>query len=66
MDPVVPRFGENVRRARLGRSLTQQQVADRAGLAATEVSRVERGVREVRLRTLLKLARREPSEMWGG
>lgn len=38
------------------RGLTQQQVADRAGLAGVEVSRVERGVREVRLKTLLKLA----------
>jgi transcriptional regulator with XRE-family HTH domain len=52
----VQRFGRNVRRARLERGLTQQQVADRSGLVVAEVSRVERGVREVRLRTLLNLA----------
>jgi transcriptional regulator with XRE-family HTH domain len=53
---AVERFGANVRDARLKRGWTQEDLAHRTGLASVQVSRIERGKREVRLTTLLRLA----------
>jgi transcriptional regulator with XRE-family HTH domain len=55
VDPSVRRFGENVRSARKERGWTQEDLAHRTGLTSVQVSRVERGVRETRLTTLLRL-----------
>lgn len=55
MEPVLERFGENVRAARKARGWTQEELAARTGLAVVQVSRVERGKREIRLTTLLRL-----------
>lgn len=54
MDPVQ-KFGRNVRAARTERGWTQEELAERSGLTPVQISRVERGVREIRLTTLLKL-----------
>lgn len=50
-------FGANVREARLARGWTQETLGKRAGLATVQISRIERGRREVRIKTLLKLVR---------
>ncbi|HET7121857.1 MAG TPA: helix-turn-helix transcriptional regulator [Solirubrobacterales bacterium] len=55
MESPVERFGRNVRALRLEKGWTQEELADRSGLASVQISRVERGVREVRLTTLLRL-----------
>jgi transcriptional regulator with XRE-family HTH domain len=54
-DRAVRLFGENVRTARKARGWTQEELAEKTGLAAVQVSRIERGVREVRITTLLRL-----------
>lgn len=54
-DRAVELFGENVRAARKARGWTQEELAEKTGLAAVQVSRIERGVREVRITTLLRL-----------
>lgn len=54
---AVERFGTNVRKARLARGWTQEDLAERTGLASVQVSRIERGKREVRLTTLVRLQR---------
>jgi transcriptional regulator with XRE-family HTH domain len=51
----LERFGENVRAARLARGWTQEDLAAQSGLAVVQVSRVERGKREIRLTTFLRL-----------
>jgi transcriptional regulator with XRE-family HTH domain len=51
----LQQFGANVRAARLGRGWTQEDLAHATGLATVQVSRIERGVREIRLTTLLRL-----------
>jgi DNA-binding Xre family transcriptional regulator len=51
------RFGENVRKQRMARGWTQEDLAHAAGLAPVQVSRIERGVREVRLTTVARLHR---------
>jgi DNA-binding Xre family transcriptional regulator len=48
-------FGENVRRARHERGWTQEDLAAKTDLAVVQVSRIERGRREIRLSTLIRL-----------
>jgi transcriptional regulator with XRE-family HTH domain len=48
-------FGANVREARKARGWTQEDLAGETGLAVVQVSRIERGKREIRLTTLLRL-----------
>jgi HTH-type transcriptional regulator/antitoxin HipB len=55
MDRAVKRFGDNVRAARKAKGWTQEELAHESGLAPVQVSRIERGVREVRLTTLVRL-----------
>jgi transcriptional regulator with XRE-family HTH domain len=56
VDPVE-RFGQNVRKARLARGWTQEDLAAETGLATVQVSRIERGKREIRLTTLVRLVK---------
>ena len=44
-------FAFNLRRLRATASLSQEQLSDLSGLHATEISRLERGVRDPRLST---------------
>jgi transcriptional regulator with XRE-family HTH domain len=55
VEAVLERFGANVRVARLEREWTQERLAHESGLAVVQISRIERGKREVRLTTLLRL-----------
>jgi DNA-binding Xre family transcriptional regulator len=56
---VLPQeqFGRNVRALRKARDMTQEELAAICGLHPTEISRLERGVREARLGTITRLAR---------
>ena len=56
-ETAVERFGTNVRDARRACGWTQEELAERSGMASVQISRVERGVREVRLTSLLRIAR---------
>lgn len=49
-------LGENLRAARLKLELSQEQVAERSGVHATEVSRIEAGKRDPRVTTVERLA----------
>jgi transcriptional regulator with XRE-family HTH domain len=53
----VGNLGKNLRAARKGLKLTQEQVAERSGVQAGEVSRIERGLRDPKVSTLEKLAK---------
>ena len=57
MEAVLESFGANVRVARLEREWTQERLARESGLAVVQISRIERGKREIRLTTLLRLLR---------
>jgi len=50
-------FGKHLRKLRDERGLTQEQLADRAGMHFTYVGQIERGVRNPSLINLHKLAR---------
>lgn len=49
-------FAANVSRARKKKRLTQEEVSHRSGIHVTEVSRIERGLRDPRVTTLVRLA----------
>lgn len=49
-------LGTNLREARERLGLTQEQVAERCGVHATEVSRIEAGKRDPKVTTLERLA----------
>lgn len=51
------KLGPNLREARLKLELSQEQVAERSGVHATEVSRIEAGKRDPRVTTVERLAK---------
>lgn len=51
------RFGEVVRAERKRQELTQEELADRAGISAVFMSDIERGVENVTLDTIAKLSK---------
>ena len=59
MPPVTPeeRFAANLRRQRLAKGLSQEQLAEKTGVHPSEVSRLERAARDPRLSTIVKVAR---------
>ena len=56
MSDVSARFGEKLRRLRMEREISQEELAGRAELHRTYVSSVERGQRNVTIETIEKLA----------
>ena len=56
MDTSIDRFARNVAQARRQAGLTQEEVSARSGVHPTEVSRIERGERDVRVSTVYRLA----------
>jgi transcriptional regulator with XRE-family HTH domain len=54
---AMGRLGANLREQRMRLELTQEQVAERSGVHATEVSRIEAGKRDPKVSTLERLAK---------
>ena len=56
-DTVLAALGQNVRRRREARELTQEKLAEKAGLGATYISGIERGLRNPGIKNVAKLAK---------
>lgn len=54
--PQLLAFGRTLRKARRDRDLSQEALADRAGLSAKHVGEIERANKDPRVTTVLKLA----------
>ncbi|HYW04811.1 MAG TPA: helix-turn-helix transcriptional regulator [Gammaproteobacteria bacterium] len=52
----MQRLGQNIKRERLARGLSQEELAARAGMHRTYVGAVERGERNISVVSLLRLA----------
>lgn len=50
-------FGKHMKKLRLERDLTQEELADRAGMHFTYIGQIERGLRNPSLINLYKLAK---------
>lgn len=62
-------FGENLRKRRIQLGLSQEELAERAGLHRTYVGSVERGERNVSLENIVRLAEAvgaDPSDLLEG
>lgn len=57
MASEVEQLGRKVRAVREARGMTQEDLAHRSGLSSVQISRIERGRREIRITTLLQLLR---------
>lgn len=55
-DPILLALGKNVSDLRKKMELTQEQLAERAGLDSTYISGIERGVRNPSFKSLVSLA----------
>ena len=56
-EKIKSEFGRHLRELRVDRKLTQEELAERAGLHFTYVGQIERGVRNPSLVNLYKLAK---------
>lgn len=56
-DFVLAALGQNVRRRREARELTQEKLAEKAGLDPTYISGIERGLRNPGIKNVAKLAK---------
>jgi transcriptional regulator with XRE-family HTH domain len=56
VEPAV-QFGRNLRMERQARGMSQEALADAAGVHISEVSRLERARRDPRLSTIVRIAR---------
>ena len=56
-DPVLAALGQNVRQRREARELTQEKLAEKAGLDPTYISGIERGLRNPGIRNVAWLAK---------
>lgn len=56
-EPRVAKLGANLRELRDERGLTQEELAERSGVQAGEISRIEAGKRDPRVSTVLRLAK---------
>ena len=56
-DTVLSALGQNVRRRREARELTQEKLAEKAGLDPTYISGIERGLRNPGIKNVAKLAK---------
>lgn len=56
-EEALKKFGSNIRRIRLSRSLSQEALAEAAGLHRTYVGAAERGERNVALMNMLLIAK---------
>ena len=54
---IAAKFGKRVKKIRLGKKLSQGDVAKRLGIGASYISQVERGVQNISLKGMEKLAR---------
>ena len=56
-NPILLAFGATIRRLRLEKGLTQRELAKRSGLDVTYCSGIERGCRNLSLKSLEKVAK---------
>ena len=68
-EPTLRKFGDNVRARREALDYSQEQLAERADLDRTYISGVERGVRNLSLNNVVRIAKAlktSASELCGG
>lgn len=68
-DTILKKFGDNARDLRKSRNLSQENLAEKAGLDSTYISGIERGVRNPSLVAIVQLMtalEATPEQLFGG
>ena len=68
-DPILARFGLRFRQCREAKSLTQERLAEKAGLDQTYISGIERGLRTPGIKNVVRLAKAlglTAADLWRG
>lgn len=55
-EEVMVRFGKNVRRLRLEREMTQEELAEGAGISQVQITRIESGKINTSISTVVAIA----------
>lgn len=55
-DPILVKFGQQVRQARLKQGLSQEELAEKAGVHRTYIGMIERAEKNITLLNIEKLA----------
>jgi transcriptional regulator with XRE-family HTH domain len=55
LSPWLKQLGDNIRRERMAKGITQQQIAEKADLNIRNVQRIEAGEIDVLLRTTVRI-----------
>jgi transcriptional regulator with XRE-family HTH domain len=56
-NPLLLKFGKQVRKFRLSKNLSQEDLADLADLHWTYISGIERGIRNISLKNIEKISK---------
>lgn len=56
-EPILVKFGKQVRKARLKQGLSQEELAEKAGLHRTYIGMIERAEKNITLLNIEKLAK---------
>lgn len=54
---ILINFGENLRKLRLAKGFTQEQLANELGIEISQISRIERGVINTSITTLYSISK---------
>lgn len=54
---IYKKFGENVKKYRIAKNLSQEELAEKANLHRTYISSLERGQRSISLKNIEKISR---------
>ena len=54
---ILINFGENLRKLRLSKGFTQEQLANELGIEISQISRIERGVINTSITTLYSISK---------
>jgi transcriptional regulator with XRE-family HTH domain len=68
-DAILTKFGRNAQELRKRKNLSQEKLAERAGLDSTYISGIERGVRNPSVVAVVRLAaglEAQPGELFAG
>ena len=68
-DPILRTFGFSLKRLRESKHLTQEELAEKAGIDRTYLSDTERGSRNIGIKNVVKLANAlgvSAGELFGG
>lgn len=64
MSDIKEKFGKRLRKLRIDKGLSQEELSKEVGLDRTYVGKIERGEKSPSLKTIEKIAKKLDTEVW--